>query len=351
MQYSHSGSHCLCRRPDGRSPVRRGFTLIELLVVIAIIAVLIALLLPAVQQARESARRSQCKNNLKQLGLALHNYLDTHQILPPATINPGCKNSHLAPFAPEVSQNYRNFTMHLLILPQIEQATLYNQLNFSVPVGLSSHEDSPRVNETLAGPNMAVIKKKRIPIYACPSDSADNLGTSAATDNHYYTIDYARTSYGVVSRNWDDNSHNSSLLWGTANNNGSSGGARSAFGHNGAARIRDLSDGTSNTIVLAESSMRKTSASYGPYWGTWTNTFWLKMSPGINKPITISAPAQIQPSTNVDLPYAWAVGSAHTGGCHSLMGDGSVRFLGDNTNLATLLDLVSIADGKVIGEF
>jgi prepilin-type N-terminal cleavage/methylation domain-containing protein len=100
--------------------VRRGFTLIELLVVIAIIAILIALLLPAVQQAREAARRTQCKNNLKQVGLALHNYHDSHQTFPIGFL----ANAGLS--------------VHDYILPYIDQATLYNQMNFSANASISN---------------------------------------------------------------------------------------------------------------------------------------------------------------------------------------------------------------------
>src|SRR6201994_3071847 len=113
------------RRPISISSRSRGFTLIELLVVIAIIAVLIALLLPAVQQAREAARRTQCKSNLKQIGLALHNYLDQARMFPPESI---WAYGNVGSWQP------RNFTWLALILPMIDQAPLYNQTNFSAPV-------------------------------------------------------------------------------------------------------------------------------------------------------------------------------------------------------------------------
>ncbi len=107
--------------------IRRGFTLIELLVVIAIIAILIALLLPAVQQAREAARRTQCKNNLKQLGLALHNYLDVHQLFPPGSVG-GVPAANLADYNQDYAWNWSTF-----ILPQIDQANLFNQLGVGTP--------------------------------------------------------------------------------------------------------------------------------------------------------------------------------------------------------------------------
>ncbi|MFG0295400.1 MAG: DUF1559 domain-containing protein, partial [Maioricimonas sp. JB045] len=106
---------------------RRGFTLIELLVVIAIIAILVALLLPAVQQAREAARRSQCKNNLKQIGLALHNYHDTHGSFPPGYIA-----RYVSATDPASAETGPGFAWGTMILPFLDQSPTYNQLNFSL---------------------------------------------------------------------------------------------------------------------------------------------------------------------------------------------------------------------------
>ncbi|HWL09404.1 MAG TPA: DUF1559 domain-containing protein [Planctomicrobium sp.] len=321
---------------------RSGFTLIELLVVIAIIAILVALLLPAVQQAREAARRSQCKNNLKQMGLALHNYHDTHSIFPPGAINPGCSHCANANLPSSVPANVRNISMHLLILPFLDQAPLYNLLNFSQPMGLSAYAAVTAPIEANATPNMSQIKKKQLSAYACPSDSGDIPGTH--TSEGYYTIDYHRTSYGVIARTWQDNGHGYQLFWGAAPYSGNSGNDRSvrgAFGFNGAARMRDLTDGSSNTIQICESPMTKRDSNWGPFWGAWTNTYWLTTAYGINKPISATEPRRM----------AWSAGSSHTGGCHVLLGDGTVRFVSENMNLQTFENLVSIADGNVIGEF
>ena len=122
---------------SGFARLRRGFTLIELLVVIAIIAILIALLLPAVQQAREAARRSACKNNIKQLGLALHNYHDTHRVFPPDCINPGLDVGETTglPYIADNANLARNITGYTLLLPFLDQSAIYNGINFSLPVG------------------------------------------------------------------------------------------------------------------------------------------------------------------------------------------------------------------------
>jgi len=320
------------------SKTRRAFTLVELLVVIAIIGVLIALLLPAVQQAREAARRMQCNNNMKQLGLALHNYHDVHLTLPPATINPGCHGCKTIVTPDTLSTNVRNITVHLLILPFLEQNALHDKLDFRKPMGLAAHADVTDPSPTDAAGNMAALKGTRLDVFACPSDPYDLPGTTTDTNSHYYSIDYYRTSYAVASRNWEDDAYNAQLYWGTSTNYANQ---RGAFGHNGAAKFRDITDGTSNSILFCETPMRKDAVTRGPFWGTWTNTFWVKMSYGINVPRSATIP-QV---------FAWSAGSEHPGGCNILLGDGSVHFLSETADTATTLNLVSIADGEVLGEY
>ncbi len=163
---------------------RRGFTLIELLVVIAIIAILIALLLPAVQQAREAARRSTCKNNLKQIGLALHNYHETHRVFPPSVASPGASSS---------SGIITNATGWIMLLPYLDQATLYQQYNFDHATGIYGGEGNcPTatkypVNSSppfLAGTDAGIFANVAlgatiIPVFYCPSDPGERTFVAA----------------------------------------------------------------------------------------------------------------------------------------------------------------------------
>ena len=176
---------------------RRGFTLIELLVVIAIIAILIALLVPAVQKVRESAARTQCLNNLKQIGLALHNHHDTENGFPPAAMYKSSTDS---------------WSVHARILPQIEQDALYRQINFNV-----SFATQPAVTQT------------RVPLYICPSERNDRLNG-----------DYYPTSYGANFGTW--------LIYDPAAKKAGDG----AFIVNGRTRTADFRDGASNTLAFAE---------------------------------------------------------------------------------------------------
>ncbi|MDF1745834.1 MAG: DUF1559 domain-containing protein [Gimesia sp.] len=309
---------------------RHGFTLIELLVVIAIIAILIALLLPAVQQAREAARRSTCKNNLKQLGLALHNYHDTHRVFPPAAINAGFSSCDLANNA---SSTLLNHTCYQMLLPFIDQANLYNQFNWSLSSGPTNHGSGCSGTATTPSDQFSVVTSA-VPGFLCPSDPG---GTShvAGSSGAYAANPGWRTSYGVV--NYTTGAAGGS--WG-ANTSLSKG----TLGPNGAAQFKDITDGTSNTMVLCETKLLKTSTSYGPYWNTATHTFFIL--PGVTN---------YRINNNYDgnnNQYAWGAGSHHVGGAHILLNDGGVRFLSENVDLVSVVQaLVSIRGGEVLPEF
>ncbi|HWL09014.1 MAG TPA: DUF1559 domain-containing protein [Planctomicrobium sp.] len=329
----------ICRPPVwGRSG--RGFTLIELLVVIAIIAILVALLLPAVQQAREAARRSQCKNHLKQLGLAIHNYHETHSIFPPGLINPGIKclsssGSNIGWGNSNPHAKIMNHTAYLLLLPFLDQANLYNKYDFSRPTGRSRHincEDSLGHFAPTASEAQSDVATSQISTFRCPADPGANRGTYNA--GHAYTGSSYRTSYGLVSLRNDDQFDKNYTE--PANN-------RSMWGVNGAARLRDITDGTSNTLAFAESSFQKRSSQpyIGPFWNAWSFPYWLNLSLAMN---------QSYPGENgLDRNRA---GSHHTGGIQVLMADGAVRFLSENTDLTrTIPALATIGDNEVVGEW
>ena len=309
---------------------KQGFTLIELLVVIAIIAILIALLLPAVQQAREAARRSTCKNNLKQLGLGLHNYHDTHRVFPPAAINAGfsyCDNANNA------SSILLNHTCYQMLLPFIDQANLYNNFNWSISSGPANHGTSCTGTATTPSDQFSVVSSP-VPVFLCPSDPSAP-SQIAGTSGAYAANPGWRTSYGVVNYTTGSGAGN----WGENTDV-----RKGTLGPNGAAKFRDITDGTSNTMVFCETKLIKTSTSYGPYWNAATHTFFIL--PGVSS---------YRINNNYDgnnKQYAWGAGSNHVGGAHILMDDGAVRFLSENVDLKTVVEaLVSIRGGEIMPEF
>ena len=305
---------------------RKAFTLIELLVVIAIIAILIALLLPAVQQAREAARRTQCKNQFKQWGLALHNYHDTHRIFPPGDMNGGGYDAGWLAALPVADRYVRNHTGYLYLLPFIDQAPLYNQINFQAATG-------PADDDSIGGGGTQTVLHSAPPaIFSCPSDPYTRGPYTYSSNMAYANTNGYRTSYAF---NYSTYSINSTYAEYNSTN-------KAMFGHNGAARIRDITDGTSNTFAMLETPLEKDSDIRGPFWTSYVTTG------------TVSAfyRAMNTPTSATDSRVVWAsAGSEHEGGCHVLLGDGAVRFVSENIDNGTWKALGSIRGGEVIGEY
>ncbi len=318
-----------------RSLSRRAFTLIELLVVIAIIAVLIALLLPAVQQAREAARRTQCKNNLKQLGLALHNYHDTYRGFPMGKTSPNSMSTHPR------------------LLPFLDQTPMFNLIDFNYA---ASHANNtvPR-NTTLAA-------------FLCPSDS-DQMPALAGGRNNYYT----NTGTGVL---------NASPSTVVGNPNYGMPAANGVFYENSFTRMGHVSDGTSNTAMMSERQLGDGSNSLST---RATDTF----QPGTYPNTADEARDQCrlvnvadltkQGKSNGGVPWltpdhtttyyyhtltpndlscmyppgriATTANSKHTGGVHVLLCDGSVRFVSSNIDLGIWRAIGTREGGEIIGDF
>lgn len=319
---------------------RRAFTLIELLVVIAIIAVLIALLLPAVQQARESARRTQCKNNLKQLGIALHTYHDSFRLFPFATS--------------QASQ--KNVTGMVMLLPYFDQAPLYNSCNFNAPFGKwNNNTATPPTTPCAPDPNNLQLAKTKLAALMCPSDQGNDFIND---DNKYYGCNVAGnqtylTNYCFSTSNWNPATVGAYWI-----NLGIQ--SRTMFGPDSSCSIRDVSDGTSNTVALTETTRQ----CYNGLPQSWSCVQWVGGASVWFAAGGTSGNAKLNDWYPPAAWSAWAApgipgrtaswsspASTHTGGVHVLLGDGAVRFLSENMATVTMNRLGYIADGQPVGEF
>ncbi|MFM9962094.1 MAG: DUF1559 domain-containing protein [Planctomycetaceae bacterium] len=321
-----------------KSPSLRGFTLIELLVVIAIIAVLIALLLPAVQQAREAARRSQCKNNLKQLGLATVNYHDTHLIYP---INSGL--GYGGAFAWQAG-THRKGTPLVRVLPMIDNTALYKKLNFAGDV----------VGQ-IAGD--ATLRAQPMPAFLCPSDYPyAGVGPTGLAYTNYVTSTGAQATAS---------SGGCALFPGNFFGTGSDAHCNFANGSNisgvvagrsvWAARIRDVRDGTSNTFFWGE--VRANCSAHIGTLGWWNSHLGIQSTAiPLNYPTCVGeAPGNNGTPLNCNSWNDWRTEggfkSAHTGGVHFVLCDGSVRFISQNIDYRNLQRLGDRRDAEPVSEF
>jgi prepilin-type N-terminal cleavage/methylation domain-containing protein len=316
-----------------RSMRRLGFTLIELLVVIAIIAVLIALLLPAVQQAREAARRSQCKNNLKQLGLGLHNYHEIYNTLPIA------------------AQQGFQANWRVAIFPQIDQAPLFNQLRFG---------DS--FTAPYSGQNV-VLQGVKIPLYYCPSSACPKIGTPGS-EQCWSGGNPQLADYVGIGGAYPDPFGRTTVV-SQSNYDGGYYGANGLLSVSQSNPFSNCTDGLSMTLLVGENSDFTVSGTNkldlrSNYYGAWSG-FSALANPWSGAPdswstsvTTVRWPINTQ-GTPAGAVHTWEANlplrSAHTGGAHVLLGDGAVRFLSQNMAMNILLNLSARDDGAVVGEF
>lgn len=319
---------------------RRGFTLIELLVVIAIIAVLVAILLPAVQQAREAARASQCRNNLKQLGIALHSYHETHSVLPAA---------HLWRCATTAAPKHINGTGHQMLLPYLDQGALYDKFNFSESMTTWNSNGSGAVSTAASDPmtnGNGPLVKILLPILLCPSDGGNPYHLDVAG---HYGISSTNSGTGGAKTNYDFVTNVASFRTTCEAWPSSASTTRRMFGDNSACRISDIKDGASNTVAMCETTL-DIGDGRSPAWGYrgWYMTGIDLAAYPINYFAHYSTGAKYNQGK---LAQAGFSGSLHQGGINILLGDGGVRFLNENLDTITRQRMAYIADGLIVGEF
>jgi len=334
--------------------LRPAFTLIELLVVIAIIAVLISLLLPAVQAAREAARRIQCTNNMKQLGLALHNYHDLNGVFPPGRIWSNRSNF------PTIFSGDQNTTWFCLMLPMFEQGNLANAFNYALgaegPVLSLSNIPALDANSTVSSTKMSVFQ--------CPSDRQNTF---------ILNPNYAGPKYGNAPFVYSKGNY--AVSWGNAGWGQGFRGTflsqyrQSAFGHKMDVSLASVTDGSSNTIFMGEVLQGNTYDVRGMMWSSvpggasfmtrfTPNAYvdYLNQTPGgdfLNNRPTLFCTSEpvmgLTCSPNASDSDAFAgARSKHPGGINVVMGDGSVRFLKNSVNAVVWQSLNTISSGEVL---
>ncbi|MEP3481332.1 MAG: DUF1559 domain-containing protein [Fuerstiella sp.] len=299
----------------------RGFTLIELLVVIAIIAVLVALLLPAVQQAREAARRTSCKNNLKQLALAMHTYETIYRTLPPGYLHKPDPNGSAA--------NFMGHAWGSMLLPQLEQANLYREFNFSLP-GFD--------------PSNLNAREQHLTVFLCPSDpfSADHFVIRDESANP--VEQYAAASYAA---NWGPSTD-------TVNLDDTPLRSQGPFFRNSRTRFRDIPDGLSNTLAIGERTNGpienpSTTADHANFETAWSAAAREITDLADDHGHMVLFETQFRP--NQIGTDDKGLSAPHVGISQFALCDGSVTAISDNIDAGTYNALGTSKGGEVIGEF
>lgn len=352
--------------------MRRGFTLIELLVVIAIIGLLIALLMPAVQQAREAARRAACRNHLKQLGLALHNYHEAHSVFPPGYVSYGTSDGSGPAWAnidPVTWDAAPGWGWGTLLLAYLDQAPLAQQLPG---------------DRAIWDPQVQAAVGTKLPVFLCPSVSGEHEPFTVEDAAHAPLQFAGRTLR--VGRSHYVASHGQESCWGQCGAQGTttiftniytattaqvvvngdvSRVADGPFYRNSRTRFRDITDGTTNTIFLGEHSSRLSDKTWvGVVPGAYTHPRLLSPVNGSDAAATLTL-VHAGPSggelnitgfpiihpVNYPALHVGQMFSEHEGGGHVCLGDGSVRFISENIDLLLFAELSSMGEGEVVGEF
>lgn len=315
---------------------RKGFTLVELLVVIAIIGILVALLLPAVQAAREAARRSQCNNNLKQIGLALHNYHDTYKGFPPG--GQGTASAGKASF-------------FVMLLPFMEQGNAYDKFDF---FGTSDFDTRRGYSAEMK----VIYSTLQVPGLNCPSSELISFGPDTCNGTKIQRPNYVGIAGAVKSLNDGVTNNVTAGTYGWNVRNG-------VLANYSTATFASITDGTSNVIVVSEQGRPlmdgtpegKDNRSCMWCGGAWEGCYYTKDSGSqfcqnlVNVAYGINNMAT--GLTYADTPYKSSnvLSSRHPGGVLALRGDGSVTFLTNSISFITLLRLSAKSDGKVVGDY
>ena len=335
---------------------RQAFTLVELLVVIAIIGILVGLLLPAVQAAREAARRMQCSNNLKQIGLALHNYESAYKRLPAALWGATRNKTPAEPGG----EDDDGFGWMVSILPFIEQTNLYNTLQPNGQFGVMSNETFRNWSyPAFPIPSILPGGDTVIPAYRCPS--------SALPDRVPAT--WAIPGSQLVGGGTVPNQHPASVGYATSDYKTAGGSCYGDFSvmhkqwEGGGSQFGKVTDGLSNTVFAAESSYvtsttRQADRRTPPPvafrdWPTWIGAVGngqdetVRTNGRTNSPINATVnPSQMYFANNDDNAFSF-----HTGGAQFVFGDGSVHFLSQNIEISTYCNLYDMRDGNVLGQW